>query len=292
MRRLNHTNIGLLAVLAIVFALSTSCKEIPPFIDFTETLSDTTYIDVVEAPQNRMVILEEFTGVRCVNCPAGHEVSKALLAANPGRFAYVVLHAGFLTQPYTDSQQAFVIDESTFLYDFLEAAAVPAAAINRVKFSGENFLSLLNANSWGAKVTQELQKPTSVNLTLSREYDAETRNLRITVRIHYTQAVNIDNNLSLFLAESHIVDPQLIPDGTSSIVELEYEHNHVVRKMLTAPQGLVLTADKTPGRVIVKVFETTLPEAWIAENCEIIGFVHNAGENKEIQQGATIKVVE
>ncbi|QQS29608.1 MAG: Omp28-related outer membrane protein [Sphingobacteriales bacterium] len=269
-----------------------SCKEIPPYIDFTETLSDTTYVDIVESPQIRLVILEEFTGVRCVNCPAGHEVSKALLAANPNRFAYMVLHAGFLTQPYADSQQQFVIDETTFLYDFLEVPAVPAAAINRVQYSGENFLSILNPNSWGAKVALELQKPTPVNLTLSSEYDSNNRNLRITARIHYTQEVSADNNLSLFLAESHIVDPQLIPDGTSSIVNLEYEHNHVVRKMLTAPQGLVLNVEKIPGRVVVKVFEITLPEAWNADNCEVIGFVHNAGVNKEILQGATIKIVE
>jgi len=276
---------------AWILAFFNSCEEVPPYIDFTQTLSDTTYIDAVETPQARFVILEEFTGVRCVNCPIGHEISKGLLTSNPGRFAYVALHAGFLTAPYAESQQQFVIDESTFLYDFLESPAVPSAAINRVKYPGENFLSILNPNAWASKVTQELQKPTPVNLHLTTNYDPDTRNLRVTARINYTQTVSADNNLSIYLAESHIVDPQLIPSGISSAVKPDYEHNHVVRDMLTAPQGLSLAGiDKTAGRVIIKVFETTLPNNWVAENCEITALVHNAGPDKEILQGASVKL--
>lgn len=276
----------------LFFAFLASCKEIPPFIDFTETLSDTTYLDAVETPQSRIVVLEEFSGVRCVNCPAGHEESKNIAEAHPGRFVYMVLHAGFLTVPYADSQQQFVIEETSFLYDFLEVLAVPAAAIDRVKFANENTISLLNANTWAGKVEQELQKPTPVNLYLIREYDPVTRTLRVTAKLSYTQSISTDNNLSVFIAESHIIDPQLIPDGTSSTVQLDYEHNHIVRDMLTAPQGIVINAEKVPGRVVVKVFEMVLPDAWVAENCEITAFVHNAGDNKEILQGATIKVTE
>lgn len=282
----------LIALSVLLFILLPSCKEIPPYIDFTETLSDTSYLDVVETPQNRIVLLEEFSGVRCVNCPAGHEESKNIAAAHPGRFAYMVLHAGFLTAPYPDSQQQFVIEETSFLYDFLEVLAVPAAAIDRVKFSNENTIALLNANTWAAKVEQELQKPTPANLYLTKEYDPDTRTLRVTAKISYTQTVSTDNNLSIFITESHIIDPQLKPEGASSTVDPSYEHNHIVRDMLTAPQGIVLNADKTPGRVIVKVFETNLPDNWVAENCEITAFVHNAGDNKEILQGATIKIVE
>ncbi|OWY21215.1 hypothetical protein C7N43_10530 [Sphingobacteriales bacterium UPWRP_1] len=278
--------------MVLLFAFLSSCKEIPPFIDFTEILSDTTYLDVVETPQSRIVVLEEFTGVRCVNCPAGHEESRNIAEAHPGRFVYMSLHAGFLTAPYPESQQQFVIEETTFLYDFLETLAVPAAAIDRVKFPNENTIALLNANTWAAKVEQELQKPTPVNLYLTREYDPETRNLRVTAKLSYTQTITTDNNLSVFIAESHIIDPQLIPDGASSIVKPDYEHNHVVRDMFTAPQGIVINAEKVPGRVVIKVFEMVLPDEWVAENCEITAFVHNAGTNKEILQGATIKVIE
>ena len=43
-------------------------------------------------PLNKNVIYEEFTGVKCPNCPDGHVVMAQILAANPGR-AFAVAQA-------------------------------------------------------------------------------------------------------------------------------------------------------------------------------------------------------
>ena len=40
---------------------------------------------VSTVPQNRNVVIEEFTGINCQNCPDGHRVANSLMATYPGR---------------------------------------------------------------------------------------------------------------------------------------------------------------------------------------------------------------
>ena len=54
---------------------------------------------VSTAPQNRKVILEEFTGINCVYCPQGHAIANTLKAANPNNFFAINVHVGGYATP-------------------------------------------------------------------------------------------------------------------------------------------------------------------------------------------------
>ena len=59
-------------------------------IDFTPKAKDTAFITTtVETPQQRIVLIEEFTGVTCANCPTGHKILKSIEDANPDRVALI-----------------------------------------------------------------------------------------------------------------------------------------------------------------------------------------------------------
>ena len=47
---------------------------------------------VQTTPQNKKVILEEFTGVNCVWCPAGHTIANAIKASNPTNVFLINIH--------------------------------------------------------------------------------------------------------------------------------------------------------------------------------------------------------
>jgi hypothetical protein len=46
----------------------------------------------VQAPEAKHVVIEEFTGVRCPNCPQGHQIISAIKAANPEKVVAVSFH--------------------------------------------------------------------------------------------------------------------------------------------------------------------------------------------------------
>src|SRR5688572_21847715 len=94
--------ISLLIILSAVLISFNSCEEIGPAIDLTEdTTADTTYVVTqIETPQDKNVVLEEFTGARCVNCPQGHVLLDNLENQHGERFIAISNHSEFLAEPY------------------------------------------------------------------------------------------------------------------------------------------------------------------------------------------------
>lgn len=302
---------SLILLLTTTYLLS-GCEENPPFVinlddstntDTTDTSSnnnevpliykDTVFTDVLPAAQEKTVLLEEFTGVRCVNCPAGHEISNQILEDHPNRVFAAIVHAGFLADPYSNSTQDFVTNESSALYDFLSVEAVPAAAINRVLFTGASSLALINKSQWAGKVNSELQKVTPVNIYAYHQYNQNTRQLTVYVQLRYLQDVSAAQNVSVFLTENNIIDPQAyIDDSGHDAVQDDYVHKHVLRDALTPISGQPLGETGTAGKVIVRSFSTTVSNNWKPSDCHIIAFVNNASGDKEVLQVTEIPLVE
>jgi len=253
------------------------------------TLLDTTYlVDGIPAAQGKVVVIEEFSGVQCVNCPQGAEAVEAIIANYPDEVVSLTLHAGDFSVPFSSSEEVFDIEETDDLNTFFEIIGYPAAVIDRTVFEGHDQEAIAGQlSSWEVFTEERLTLTTPVNLSIENTYDEETRKLKTRVEIVYTEAVEEEHKLSLFLAESGIIDPQLSENG---IIQ-DYEHKHVVRDMLTAARGIVFfEGAKEEGRTIVREFSLTLDEAWNVEECEVVAFVHESLESKEVLQGAKKKV--
>tara|TARA_R110002124_G_scaffold131910_1_gene294320 strand:- start:49825 stop:50127 length:303 start_codon:yes stop_codon:yes gene_type:complete len=54
---------------------------------------------VSTTPENRKVVLEEFTGIHCGFCPDGHAIANALQNANPGNVFLINIHQGGFATP-------------------------------------------------------------------------------------------------------------------------------------------------------------------------------------------------
>ncbi len=300
------TKISAFSLVFLLVFFTSACTEISPYIDFNETTSidltceekanisadnfsrtNTHFIsnDLPEA-QCKMVLVEEFSGVRCVRCPAGHERVAKILEDHPHEVAAVTMHAGFLSEPYPENKEDYVLEEGAFLYDLFQGIALPAAAIDRVKYPSEDFPAIILTNVWSGKVNERLQLETPVNLYTDYEYNPSSRELQVFVRTHYLESfdTSTSHSLTVSLSESKIIDYQLIPKGeSSSEIIPDYEHNHVFRGMLTPSTGMTLEVEKTRGMVIERVFSKILPEHWRVENMEIIAFVHDSANDNVLQ---------
>ena len=72
-------------LLTIALALVTT-------ISFAQTFVSTT-------PENKNVVLEEYTGIYCVWCPAGHVIGSQMHAANPNDVFLINVHTGGFATP-------------------------------------------------------------------------------------------------------------------------------------------------------------------------------------------------
>ena len=55
--------------------------------------------DISNWENKKVVLLEDYTGVRCVNCPAAAEIANGLLAQYEHQLVVLGIHAGFLSMP-------------------------------------------------------------------------------------------------------------------------------------------------------------------------------------------------
>lgn len=276
-----------------------SCKEQPVGVDFGEgKKSDTTYVATVEPVQDKNYYIEEFSGVRCVNCPQGAAKLEELsnIPANKGRLKIVTIHAASFTAPdYTKgSKQDLSSKQGEQLMNLIYGGDMskPQASIDRLNlFTGTNPL-VGPRGEWEDKLnTAKTNYPTTpVNIHISSEYNQETEAYNIKVKLAYTANVSEPQYLSILLIEDSIVDNQIDP------LMVNYTYRHVYRQMITPINGAVIL-DSLPTKVAGRVYETNysfkldLSEGnefrhknWNLDNVHIIALVHNAtsGENKRV----------
>ena len=235
--------------------------------------------------------MEEFTGVRCVNCPqAKLEIDNLQSAALFGEdFIAVSYHAGFFSRPYNDSKNDYRTDEGDAIISFLdEPIGFPSGVINRKQFSGENDLQIESFATWGGFVGQELEESAIMSLDIETTYNTTNRILNASIIITPTQNISTALNLSVLITEDDIIDVQLTPDG---IVD-DYAQSHLFRTMMTNTFGDPITEALIANQSISTIFSFTLPDEWVAENCKIVAFVHYADQSKEILQAEEVSLIE
>ena len=94
--------------------------------------------------QPRQVLIEEFTGVRCVNCPDGSEAIETLLNIHGEQLVAVSIHSsGSFSVPNDENAYDFRTTEGDNILSFLgEPIGYPTAVVNRKKFPDEFDLQL------------------------------------------------------------------------------------------------------------------------------------------------------
>ncbi|MCU0443069.1 MAG: Omp28-related outer membrane protein [Bacteroidia bacterium] len=299
------------------FALLLGCEEEPPFINYDppKTTLDTTWVKPTpSAPQVKQVLLEDVTGVQCVNCPDAAAIAKALQTANPGRVNVIGIHPLNLLPTFTNpinkeghqSRQDFRTQAGAdFCTNILGVPnSLPKGAIDRVKFPDKTDL-LMDRTDWTAKTNAQLNEPTPVNITLTHIKEVEgypipENELLLEVTVEYTQVPTDTNKnyLTLVLIEDSIVDVQEYIDYSGPIpapaFNDNYMHMHIMRACLTNATGDLLNKADAPivaGRVYKKRYKYTFTNpVWVKKQLHVIGYVHRNDTRKDVYQSNHVEL--
>lgn len=274
-------------VIIAVFAFM-GCQEVPVEIPKT---------DIKTSGKN--VLIEELTGVECPNCPSGARAIKSIHEKYPDNTILVAIHGDFLCEPITkegyESKYDFRVEEATSLEtDYLTPfVAKPAMYFNRVKDPNSNFFGNSNgAGEWLALTEAELNKEQVLDIKGSCTYDEASRKAKLSLGIRPLKDITGDFMISVMVLESKIKDTQKDQEH----VVKDFEHNHVLRDMVTPYRGEPLATSFENGTIVNKTFEYTLPEQeglWIPEHVELVAFVSDISNGKkEVLQSFEVHVVE
>lgn len=223
------------------------------------------YIPVEAVKVERTVLLEDFTGQNCVNCPAAHRTIEALEEQYGEHFIAVSIHAGHFGIAATNKRYTGLMQEEGQVYnDRYGIEDYPSGVLDGRR-------PVLNADQWASAVYDEISVSTPVSISLDADYDAESNEISISCNLHSSKA--IDGQLVLWLTESGIVARQEdINEGRIN----DYVHNNVFRACVNGLDGDAVNipaGEDMPKAysIAVKNIDT---EKWNVANCSIVAFVN------------------
>lgn len=217
-----------------------------------------------ETAERNCVLIEQFTGQDCPNCPGGAKTMAASIEGmkNPEKAVWVAHHTY-----YTDQ---FSLDESKVIANALNANFAPACNLNRVPRDygmGTEELIWHPGYSTTKILETALNEPGLATLEMSRTYDAEKRELSIVVKgCSYEK----ESYITTIVTQSGILARQSGATG-------DYTHNNAPRAFLTAAKGDQLELDAEGNYSVTYTY--TIPDKvgtfdCLPENMAVVAFVH------------------
>ena len=266
-------------ILLSIFALSTI------------GLSAQTFVST--APENKNIILEEFTGISCGYCPDGHKIGQQLHDANPSDVFLINIHTGGYATPQgpgTDFNTSF----GAAIAGQSGLTGYPAGTVNRHQFPmTQGGGTAMSRSDWGSASTQLLANPSPLNVGIQASADMATNTLVVDIEVYYTGTQTVTSNmLNIAVVQNNIEGPQsgMSLNPTSILPNGNYNHSHMLRHMLTGQWGEIIST-LTPGTLYSNQFTWVMP-ADIAgvtldpTNIAVVAFVSEG--NQEIISGTEV----
>ncbi len=239
----------------------------------------------------RKVLLEDYTGHTCGNCPKAAVKLHEIQVANPEKVVGIAIHAGSFAQvsspKYTTDFQS---TEGTAWDVFfgISNAGNPNGMINRIdKPAGQH---IKYHDTWAASVSAALAIAPDAHIHIRNTYFTDCRILKTHISNEYLTAQNGTYKLSVVIVENGIVDYQkdysVFPDAVPN-----YVFDHVLRGSMNGTWGdEIATGAIAVGATQTKDYELTLPTTWNVANCKVVAFVYNA-TTYEVMQAEELKII-
>lgn len=270
--------------LATAGILMVSCDKIDE--PFTEKITvDTT----IQISHEKRVLLEDYTGHQCVNCPEAALIAHDLKNLTGDKLVVIAIHAGWFAKatPIGD----FTADYTTEAGDAWDAffgisnVGNPNGMVNRKYYSTSEHI--MSPPEWSTEVLSTLDDTVvTVDLKISNDYNTESRLLNSEITVEFVESIDKDLNLIVVLTESGIVSPQKNNNAEVGVTPIifDYVHNHMLRDALTVTWGdAVATVGTANPATLKKSYSHTVSSAFNATNCSIVAFVYDVATKEVLQ---------
>lgn len=236
----------------------------------TETLTEdnarSTNVFFYPKSMPRNILIENFTGAYCSNCPEGHRAMERAVsqAGDMGVDIVEVAYHGY-PSPY----DAFAMTEDSYYMSFFGAIGAPAFMVNRfanpnVDATNPTFALSGSANTTAAMMLDGIRQQAAVQpyvgIYANTNYDEATRRLTGTIDVVAYRKPEMSNpSLTVLLVQDSIRGFQ-IGNGYS------YLHHYVNRGSLNGIFGEKMTLEE--GSVVTKVIDYTLPDGIVSTRAD------------------------
>ena len=229
-------------------------------------------------PTGKTVLIKDFTGVRCNNCPEAAEYAHNLQHQLDEDHIFIMsVHAGFLAQP-TGQFPNFLTDEGTEWYG--GNSSNPLFAVDHVALTEGNTLFVEQID---APVAAALEEEQSFEIRLTPRYDESNRQLEVGVNVFALADQDGRFYITACLIEDHIIGWQTIPGS----INKEYDFRNVFRGTFNGAYGEVFedTHVETDDTFSFS-YSKEINSDYNADECYVMVYVYDKNQGDKILQTA------
>lgn len=204
----------------------------------------------------RKFLIEHFTGTWCQYCPYGMMAIDYAVQKSETPYVWVSHHVS----------DNYAIQEGSDIYSIANASGVPAMMLNRSQQSkGLGFHP-----GYLPEMTITDATTAEASVLIEHTYNAETRQLDITVSGQVANTTTTSYLLTVLIKENGIISTQQDAYFAWGSSWKEFLHPRISRAFLTAATGdLVNVANQAYS----KTYSYTLNEKWVPENCCVVAYI-------------------
>jgi thiol-disulfide isomerase/thioredoxin len=236
------------------------------------------------SPENKKVVLEEFTGIHCGYCPAGHVIAQDISSSYPDDVVLVNIHVGGFAEP-GNGEPDFRTNWGVQIKNISGLTGYPSGQVNRQLFNSPIVHSTvgkpaMSRSHWEDASNIVLTEPSYVNVAAQSSINMNTRELTVNVEAFYTANGNGTNKLNVLLLQNNVEGPQ---SGGSNynpsaiLANGNYSHQHMFRHSLTNYWGVTIP-NNSAGSFFSDTYSYTIPAdlngvAYDLNNLEVVVFI-------------------
>ena len=274
-----------IALITVIFAMA-SCDKLkePYIIEPAVAQSDTIPLvasDTANFDGKIVVLLEDYTGVKCNNCPEAGALALQLQEQNEGHLVVLGVHPKSALQNPAGGFPDFRTDEGNEWNNYFNIGAYPNGLVNRT--------GVIGAAEWTSAVNSVIGNDAPVRLIVKTEFDNATRELKVSIHSKFLQTVESnDIRLTTCMMEDNIIGKQITPDG----IDENYVHRHVFRGTAdNQTWGRVLSSAESisEGSNFITNMKFTLSDDYNADEFYIVAFISD-NNTKEVLMATETKI--
>lgn len=239
----------------------------------------------------KKILLEDYTGHRCGNCPAAAVLATTLHDRYKDTLVVIAVHAGYFakTNPQFPTSYTTTVGNDWDGTGGFNVSSIgnPNGMVNRKVYPG---FTLVHKDTWETTVGIAKNDPMIVKIDLKSMYDKTARALNVETKLTFVATYTNNVKLSLVLTEDGIVGDQLDYSKNPDHVE-DYDFEHMLRDAVNGSWGeTVKTAPIAPLSTVTKLNSNfSVNSAFNDANLSLVAFAYDE-VTKEVLQVEKIKI--
>src|SRR6185369_5064380 len=259
------------------------------------TVSDFCSTGIDDSVVHRKVLLEDYTGHLCGNCPdAEVYLNDSLKPIFNHCLVVVSVHADYFATvcpngaacPGNQPPGAFTTDFNTTAgtdwFNSFDVVGNPRGLVNRIGFP--NLTHIKPPEAWAGLIADQLSKKADAKISLQNSYNPITRVVDVNVKTNFLNNLTGIYKLQVIITEDSIFDLQQWDPPHTPLYVSGFNHRHVLRDALNSSWGETIASGTiSTGDAVTKIYSYSINSNWNADHCSMVAFVYN-DDTKEVVQ--------